>query len=95
MAGAGLAGPDRLGGARHRRWLAIVAVPILMLTRPRPLIPPSLFKSRNFTVVNLSTFVIYGALYVTLAFRAGLLQGTLGYTPLAAGRGRACPPRCC
>ena len=56
-----------------------------MLTRPRPLVPPSLFKSRNFTVVNLSTFVIYGALYVTLAFLPVYLQGTLGYTPLAAG----------
>jgi Na+/melibiose symporter-like transporter len=58
---------------------------VLMLTRPRPLIPPSLFKSRNFTVVNLSTFVIYGALYVSFAFEGLFFQGTLGYTPLAAG----------
>ena len=65
--------------------LATVAVPILMLTRPRPLVPPSLFASRNFSVVNLSTFVIYGALYVTLAFLPVFLQGTLGYTPIAAG----------
>jgi EmrB/QacA subfamily drug resistance transporter len=65
--------------------LATLAVPILMLTRPRPLVPPALFASRNFTVVNLSTFVIYGALYVTLAFLPVFLQGTLGYTPLAAG----------
>ncbi|MCA1571813.1 MAG: MFS transporter [Chloroflexi bacterium] len=65
--------------------VAIVAVPILMLTRPRPLVPPSLFASRNFTVVNLSTFVIYGALYVTLAFQPLFLQGTLGYSPLGAG----------
>jgi EmrB/QacA subfamily drug resistance transporter len=65
--------------------LATLAVPILMLTRPRPLVPPSLFASRNFTVVNLSTFVIYGALYVVLYFLPVFLQGTLGYTPLAAG----------
>ncbi len=65
--------------------VAIVAVPILMLTRPRPLIPPGLFRSRNFTVVNLSTFVIYGALYVSFAFEGLFFQGTLGYTPLAAG----------
>jgi EmrB/QacA subfamily drug resistance transporter len=64
---------------------AIVATPILMLTRPRALVPPTLFASRNFTVVNLSTFVIYGALYVTLAFQPLFLQGTLGYSPLAAG----------
>ena len=65
--------------------LATLAVPILMVTRPRPLVPPGLFGSRNFLVVNLSTFVIYGALYVTLAFLPVFLQGTLGYSPLAAG----------
>jgi len=65
--------------------LATLATPVLMLTRPHPLIPPSLFASRNFTVVNLSTFVIYGALYVSMQFQALFWQGTLGYTPLAAG----------
>jgi EmrB/QacA subfamily drug resistance transporter len=65
--------------------LATIAVPILMLTRRDPLVPPSLFRSRNFTVVNLSTFVIYGALYVSLAFSPLFLQGGLGYTPVAAG----------
>ncbi len=73
-------------------WVAIgigiaglVATPILMLTRPHPLVPPSLFRSRNFTVVNLSTLVIYGALYVNLGFQNLFLQGTLGYTPIASG----------
>jgi EmrB/QacA subfamily drug resistance transporter len=65
--------------------VATIAVPVMMLTRKRPLVPPSLFRSRNFTVVNLSTFVIYGALYVTLTFQPLFLQGTLGYSPLAAG----------
>ena len=62
-------------------FVAIVAVPILMLTRPRPLIPPGLFKSRNFTIVNISTFLIYGALYVSFAFQGLFFQGTLGYQP--------------
>ena len=65
--------------------VALVATPILMLTRPHPLIPPSLFRSRNFTVVNLSTLVIYGALYVNLGFQNLFLQGTLNYTPIASG----------
>ena len=65
--------------------VAAVAIPVLMLTRPHPLVPPSLFGSRNFTVVNLSTFVIYGALYVSFAFTGLFFQGTLGYTPLGAG----------
>ncbi len=47
--------------------------------------PLGLFRSRNFSVVNLSTLVIYGALYVSLTFQNLFLQGTLGYTPLASG----------
>lgn len=65
--------------------VATVAFPILMRVRPNPLVPLSLFASRNFTVVNLSTFVIYGALYVTMIFQSLYLQGTLGYSPVAAG----------
>jgi EmrB/QacA subfamily drug resistance transporter len=63
---------------------ATLVFPILMARRPHPLVPLGLFASRNFTVVNLATFVIYGALYVSLTFQALFLQGTLGYTPLAA-----------
>jgi len=65
--------------------VATIAFPFLMAMRSRPLVPLSLFASRNFTVVNLSTFVIYGALYVTLLFQSLFLQGTLGYSPVAAG----------
>ena len=65
--------------------VATVAFPILMRVRPNPLVPLSLWQSRNFTVVNVATFVIYGALYVTLIFQSLYLQGTLGYTPVAAG----------
>lgn len=64
---------------------ATLAFPFLMKMRAHPLVPLSLFESRNFTVVNLSTFVIYGALYVTLIFQSLFLQGTLGYSPVAAG----------
>ncbi len=65
--------------------LAIAAMPLLMMKRPHPLVPLGLFRSRNFLVVNLSTFVIYGALYVSFTFQGLFFQGTLGYTPLAAG----------
>src|SRR2546423_4957916 len=44
--------------------IATIALPILMIRRANPLIPPGLFRSRNFTVTNISTFLIYGALYV-------------------------------
>ncbi len=65
--------------------IALVAFPFLMLRRPHPLVPLALFKARTFSTINLSTFVIYGALYMTFTFQALFLQGTLGYTPLAAG----------
>jgi len=64
---------------------ALVAFPILMTRRRHPLVPLRLFRSRGFTVINLSTLLIYGALYVVLSFQAIFLQGTLGYTPLASG----------
>src|SRR5436190_313966 len=65
--------------------VATIAIVPLMKFRSHPLIPPSLFRSRNFTVTNISTLVIYGALYVTF-FNMGLfVQGTLGYNPAAAG----------
>lgn len=65
--------------------IATLLLAPLMALRRDPLIPPSLFRSRNFTVTNLSTFLIYGALYVYSAYQAIFLQGTLQYTALAAG----------
>src|SRR5205823_15003225 len=44
-----------------------------------------LFRSRNFTVTNISTFLIYGALYVTFYYVALMVQGVLGYSAAAAG----------
>ena len=65
--------------------IATVALPFLMITRRDPLIPPELFRSRNFTVTNISTFLIYGALYVIGYFLTLFVQGTVGYTAAAAG----------
>jgi EmrB/QacA subfamily drug resistance transporter len=65
--------------------IAAVSFPFLMTRRQDPLVPPKLFRSRNFTVTNISTFVIYGALYVTLTFLGIFQIGTLGYTEQAAG----------
>jgi EmrB/QacA subfamily drug resistance transporter len=65
--------------------VAAVAFPFLMTRRRDPLVPPKLFRSRNFTVTNLSTFLVYGALYVALTFLGIFLIGTLGYNEQAAG----------
>src|SRR5881628_683931 len=65
--------------------LATIALPFLMTGRRDPLIPPDLFRSRNFSVTNISTFLIYGALYVIGYFLTLFIQGTVGYTAAAAG----------
>jgi EmrB/QacA subfamily drug resistance transporter len=64
---------------------ATVLLPWWMLRARNPLVPPSLFRSRNFTVTNLSTLVIYAALAVTFYYTTLFLQGTLGYSAAAAG----------
>jgi len=64
--------------------VAAVAFPVLMVVREHPLVPPALFRRREFTTINLSTFVIYGALYVSQFLVALFVQGALGYTAFAA-----------
>lgn len=66
---------------------ATIVFPILMARRMNPLVPLGLFRSRNFTVTNISTFLIYGALYVSGYFSAIFLQGTIGYSPTSTGAG--------
>ena len=65
--------------------VATVAFPFLMARNPDPLVPLQLFRSRNFAVTNVSTFLIYGALYVSFYYLALFLQGVLGYSASAAG----------
>ncbi len=65
--------------------VAAVAFPVMIARSSNPLVPPRLFRSRNFSVTNASTFVIYGALYVALTFLGIFMIGTLGYNEPAAG----------
>jgi EmrB/QacA subfamily drug resistance transporter len=65
--------------------VALVLFPILMARRANPLVPLGLFRVRRFATINLSTLLIYGALYVTFGFQSLFLQGTLGYAAFAAG----------
>lgn len=50
-----------------------------------PLIPPSLFRDRTFTVVNLATVLLYGSLGVSFFLVAYQLQVAAGWSALAAG----------
>jgi EmrB/QacA subfamily drug resistance transporter len=65
--------------------VATIALPFYMMRAPHALIPLGLFRSRNFTVTNISTLLIYGALYVSFYYLPLVMQGTLGYTAAAAG----------
>src|SRR4030081_3507343 len=65
--------------------LCTITLPFYIARARYPLIPLSLFRSRNFTVTNISTLVIYGALYVTFYYLTLFMQGTIGYTAAAAG----------
>jgi EmrB/QacA subfamily drug resistance transporter len=65
--------------------VAIVVFPFLQARSSHPLVPLRLFRSRNFAVTNVSTLVIYGALYVSGYNLTLFMQGTVGYTAAAAG----------
>ena len=65
--------------------VSLVAFPILMAKRPHPLVPLELFRDRTFAAINLATFFIYGALYISQSYQGLLVQGVLGYTATAAG----------
>ncbi len=64
---------------------ASVLFVVRMATARHPLVPLGLFRSRNFAVTNVSTFLIYGALYVVGYQQSIFSQGTLGYSATAAG----------
>jgi EmrB/QacA subfamily drug resistance transporter len=65
--------------------VATAGLPFLMARTRNPLIPLNLFKSRAFSTINISTLLIYGALYALGYNLALFVQGTLGYTAAAAG----------
>ncbi len=65
--------------------VALVALPFVMAYRPDPLVPLELFRRRRFATINLSTLLIYGALYTVLLFQALFLQSSVGYSATAAG----------
>jgi EmrB/QacA subfamily drug resistance transporter len=65
--------------------VALIAFPFLMSRSRNPLVPLELFRSRNFTVTNISTLLIYGAIYVLIQFAALFAISVLGYNELGFG----------
>lgn len=55
------------------------------LREPHPMVPPRLFRSRDFSVINIVTLFVYAALTGSMLFLAIFLQVSAGWTPLEAG----------
>jgi EmrB/QacA subfamily drug resistance transporter len=64
---------------------AAVAFVVRQRRAPAPLVPPVLFRSRNFTVLNIVTFVLYAALGAEFFLSVYQLQVSSGWSALAAG----------
>lgn len=85
---------DQLG---VRAWLPVIAglgllsaFVVIQIRRtrtgkPPPMVPVTLFAVRSFTVANLVTFVVYGALSAGIFLVTVYLQLALDYSALAAG----------
>jgi EmrB/QacA subfamily drug resistance transporter len=55
------------------------------LRHPEPMLPPRLFRRRNFTFANVETVFAYGALYLVIFLLTLFLQQIAGYSPFHAG----------
>jgi EmrB/QacA subfamily drug resistance transporter len=83
---SGTEGADPLVmGAAAVGTLCLVAFVLGERRREDPLVPPRLFASRQFTVANVFTFVVYAALGAVFFVLALDLQVVAGYSPVAAG----------
>jgi drug resistance transporter, EmrB/QacA subfamily len=72
-------------GAGGLALLALVGFVRRMLTAHDPLVPPALFRNRAFTVTNLATVLLYGALGVSFFLIAYQLQVASGWSALQSG----------
>ncbi|MBV9665942.1 MAG: MFS transporter [Actinobacteria bacterium] len=64
---------------------AIVAFAVVELRSAHPMLPFSLFKSRQFTGANLTTLAVYAGLGGAFFLLVLMLQDVLGYKPVPAG----------
>jgi EmrB/QacA subfamily drug resistance transporter len=99
LASLGLAGPvfalieqPLYGWSDPLVWVPLVAGLALLATfvwherrTDHPMLPLSLFRSRNFAIGNLGTLLIYGGLSATTFFVVIFLQQVAGYSAIAAG----------
>jgi len=73
--------PGALGGGA----LLLAAFVVYEMHTPMPMLPLRLFRLRNFSVTNVETFAVYGALSGWGVFMTLFLQEFSHYTPFRAG----------
>jgi EmrB/QacA subfamily drug resistance transporter len=65
--------------------LALVGFVLVERGSPNPMMPLTMFASRQFTAANLVTVVVYAALGGVFFLLVAFLQVSCGYSPIAAG----------
>jgi EmrB/QacA subfamily drug resistance transporter len=65
--------------------LALIAFLLAERRSTNPMMPLSMFASRQFSAANAVTFVVFGAFSGVFFLLVAFVQITLGYSPLAAG----------
>ncbi len=65
--------------------IAIIAFPLVESRAKNPLLPLTLFRSRNFSGANLTTLAVYAALQGSTFLLVIYIQNLMGYTALQAG----------
>jgi EmrB/QacA subfamily drug resistance transporter len=65
--------------------LALAAFLLVERRERSPMMPPEMFRSRQFSAANLVTFVVYAALGGVFFLLTAVLQISLDYTPIEAG----------
>jgi EmrB/QacA subfamily drug resistance transporter len=64
---------------------ALIAFLVQERRSPNPMMPLSIFSSRQFSAANAVTFVVYAALGGVFFLLVAFLQISVGYSPIAAG----------
>ena len=65
--------------------LSLIAFLLAERRSANPMMPLSMFSSRQFSAANAVTFVVFGAFSGVFFLLVAFLQISLGYSPLAAG----------
>ena len=65
--------------------VGLAALGVVETKSTHPMVPPGIFRSRQFTGANLYTLTVYSMLYGSVFFVQIQLQNVLGYHALAAG----------